>query len=282
MKIDNEIRDTYILSSRNGHVEDTVPEVCGKLIGKGNFVNIAGPCAVESEEQIFRIAGEVREAGADFFRGGAFKMRTSPYDFQGLGAEGIKLLVRAGAEFGLPVVSEIVDIRDLDIFADIDIIQVGERNMRNYPLLRELGRSGKPVLLKRGQSSTYEELLFSAEYILREGNKDVILCERGIRTFETNTRNTLDLAAVPELHILTHLPIIVDPSHGTGRSKLVEPMSLAAAAAGADGLIIEVHDNPSIAKSDANQAISPEIFAEIVDKVGRVRESIGMTAERKS
>lgn len=232
----------------------------------GDLVIIAGPCAVESEKQIVETAIRIKEAGADYLRGGAFKPRTSPHDWQGLAAEGIRLLEKAKAETGLRVVSEIVDIRDLDLFENIDVLQVGARNMQNYELLKELGRSGKPVLLKRGFAATYREFLASAEYIVSEGNPNVVLCERGIRTFEQYTRNTLDLAAVPALKSLADYPVCVDPSHGTGRSELVGPMALAAVAAGADALMIEVHNNPEQAVLDGRQSITPDEFSIIASK----------------
>ena len=227
---------------------------------QGRLLIIAGPCAVESEKQIVSLAEQLKDAGADYLRGGAFKPRTSPYDFQGLAAEGIRYLERAKKETGLRVVSEIVDIRDIDLFENIDVLQVGARNMQNFELLKELGKAGKPVLLKRGFAATYRELLASAEYIVSEGNPNVVLCERGIRTFEQHTRNTLDLAAVPVLKSMSDYPICVDPSHGTGRCELVEPMALAAVSAGADALMIEVHSDPETAALDGMQSITPEEF----------------------
>lgn len=245
----------------------------GARIGGGCFGFIAGPCSVESAGQIHRIAARVKAAGASFLRGGAFKPRTSPYGFQGLGAEGIELLVQAGREQGLAVVSEIMDIRTINLFEGVDILQVGARNAQNYDLLRELGRTHKPILLKRGIAGTIKELLLSAEYIMASGNQQVILCERGIRTFDGGyTRNTLDLSAVPVLKELTHLPVIVDPSHATGRASLVEPMALAAAACGADGLMIEVHDDPGKALSDGHQSLTPGQFERLVGRVRAVRE----------
>lgn len=258
----------YELVRNNG--TSTEVDVCGVKFCRGNFGVIAGPCSIESEEHIMKLAEEIKKAGASLLRGGAFKMRTSPYDFQGLGVRGLDYLVRAGRSVGLPTVSEIVDVRDLDYYSDIDMIQVGARNMKNYTLLKELGRSDKPVLLKRGMDSTYNEFLLAAEYIVKEGNGNVVLCERGIKSFETYTRNTLDIVAVPVLHKLTHLPVIVDPSHATGKSELIEPASLAAAAAGADGLIIEVHSNPEEAWSDSEQAVTPERLREIVDKSNKI------------
>lgn len=247
---------------------DTVIDVNGRKIGQGHFVIIAGPCSVENEDQIVGIARDLKKAGASFLRGGAYKPRTSPYSFQGLGLEGLGLLKIARAETGLPIVSEIMSTDVLDRFVeDVDIIQVGARNMQNFVLLRELGRTQKPVLLKRGLSATLEEWLMSAEYILSEGNEKVILCERGIRTFETYTRNTLDLSAVPAIKKLSHLPVIVDPSHGTGKSWMVGPMSKAAVVSGADGVVIEVHNNPKCALSDGEQSITPAEYASILPKL---------------
>ena len=235
---------------------------------------IAGPCSVESEEQIVDIARAVKAAGAHFLRGGAFKPRTSPYDFQGLQAEGLRLLALAKAESGLPIVSEITGVRELDLFEDVDVLQIGSRNMQNYELLKEVGRLGKPVLLKRGMAATLREFLMSAEYILAEGNARVILCERGIRTFDDYTRNTLDLAVIPLLKELSPLPVIADPSHGTGRASLVAPMALAAAAAGADGLMIEVHNDPAHALTDGEQSITPKAFAALAARLQAVREAV--------
>lgn len=250
-------------------------EIAGRKIGGGNFAVIAGPCSVESEEQILSVAKSVKKSGADFLRGGAFKPRTSPNSFHGLGLDGLKLLELAREQTGLPIVSEITSEFQLDIFAEkVDIIQIGARNMQNFALLRQVGELKKPVLLKRGLSSTIDELLMSAEYIISGGTEQVILCERGIRTFETATRNTLDLSAVPVLRAKTHLPVIVDPSHATGYAHLVEPMALAAAACGADGLIIEVHDNPESALCDGAQSITPEIFDGLMKKVKKVREAV--------
>jgi 3-deoxy-7-phosphoheptulonate synthase len=232
---------------------------------------MAGPCSVESEEQITTLAAEIRAAGVNILRGGAFKPRTSPYSFQGMRGEGIELLLKAKAQTGLPIVTEIMDISQLPLFEEVDLIQVGARNMQNFEMLKELGRTRKPILLKRGLSSTLEELLMSAEYILAGGNPNVILCERGIRTFETATRNTLDLSAVPMLKNMTHLPIIVDPSHGTGIYKLVAPMALAAVAAGADGLMIEVHNDPEHALSDGPQSLKPGAFRDLVKAIEAIR-----------
>jgi 3-deoxy-7-phosphoheptulonate synthase len=252
--------------------KSAVIDLGGAKIGAGNFQIIAGPCSVESKEQITLIAKRVKASGAGLLRGGAFKPRTSPYDFQGLHAEGIELLLEAKKETGLPIVSEIMNINDLPLFENVDVVQVGARNMQNFDLLKELGRTNKPVLLKRGLASTLKELLMSAEYIMAGGNENVVLCERGIRTFETYTRNTLDLSAVAALHELTHLPIVVDPSHATGISRFVEPMAVAAAAAGADGLMIEVHNDPEHAKSDGAQSVTPDQFDKIAAKVRKVRE----------
>ena len=248
-------------------------EIAGKKIGGGNFAVIAGPCSVESEEQILSVAESVKKSGADFLRGGAFKPRTSPYAFDGLGIDGIKLLELAKKCTGLPIVTELMSAEYLDIFAEkVDIIQIGARNMQNFALLREVGKLKKPVLLKRGLASTIDELLMSAEYIISGGAYQVILCERGIRTFETSTRNTLDLSAVPVLHSKSFLPVIVDPSHAVGYAHLVEPMALAAAACGADGLIIEVHDNPEKALCDGAQSIKPMVFDGLMKKIKRIRE----------
>ena len=243
-------------------------------IGGGNFCMIAGPCSVESEEQIVAVAKAVKASGANMLRGGAFKPRTSPYDFQGLKAEGIELLKIARQETGLPIVTEIMGTNYLPLFEDVDLIQVGARNMQNFDLLRELGRLRKPILLKRGLASTLKELLMSAEYIMAGGNEQVILCERGIRTYDDYTRNTLDLAAVPMLKELTHLPVIVDPSHATGIARLVRPMALAAAACGSDGLIIEVHNDPMHALCDGAQSLRPEQYDELAKTVRRVREAV--------
>ena len=261
------VQEPYKNANRRFHPEDTVIEAGGRRIGGGELCVIAGPCSVETEDQLMRTAIAVKEAGADFLRGGAFKPRTSPYAFQGLGAEGIRLLLQARKETGLPIVTEIMDLSDLDLFADVDIVQVGARNMQNFTLLKALGRCDKPVLLKRGLSSTLQELLMSAEYIMSEGNSKVILCERGIRTFEPETRNTLDISAVPLLRQKTHLPIVIDPSHATGIASLVEPMSLVAVAAGADALEIEVHTDPRNAWSDGAQSLTPEQFASSMKKI---------------
>ncbi|MBR3842456.1 MAG: 3-deoxy-7-phosphoheptulonate synthase [Christensenellaceae bacterium] len=265
------IQEPYKNANRKFHPEDSVIDVNGVKIGGGNFQIIAGPCSVETEEQICEVAKDVKASGATLLRGGAFKPRTSPYSFQGLANEGLRLLLEAKAMTGLPIVTEIMDISQLDLFGEVDIIQVGARNMQNFMLLKELGKTNKPILLKRGLSSTLEELLMSAEYIMAGGNEKVILCERGIRTFETYTRNTLDLSAIPVLKRLTHLPIIIDPSHSTGKAALVEPMSLAATAAGADGLIIEVHNDPQHALCDGPQSITPAAFDKLSKKIFGLR-----------
>jgi len=265
------IQEPYKRANRKFHPLDTVVDVAGVKIGGGNFAMIAGPCSVESSEQMCTVARGVKEAGANLLRGGAFKPRTSPYAFQGLRGEGIKLLLDAKAETGLPIVTEIMDISQLPLFSEVDVIQVGARNMQNFELLKELGHLKKPILLKRGLSSTLQEFVMSAEYIMAGGNTNVILCERGIRTFETATRNTLDLSAVPVLKNMTHLPIVVDPSHATGIAKLVAPMSYAAAACGADGLMIEVHNDPQHALCDGQQSLTPEAYAEVVRGVNAVR-----------
>ncbi|MBP3453198.1 MAG: 3-deoxy-7-phosphoheptulonate synthase [Clostridia bacterium] len=268
------IQEPYKKANRKFHPADSVIDCGGVKLGGGMFQIIAGPCSVESEEQIIGIAKSVKEAGATLLRGGAFKPRTSPYAFQGLHGEGIRLLLEAKKETGLPIVTEIMDINHLDMFADVDVIQVGARNMQNFELLKELGKCDKPILLKRGLANTLQELLMSAEYIMAGGNENVILCERGIRTFETATRNTLDLSCVPVLHGLTHLPVIIDPSHATGVSRLVKPMSLAAAACGADGLIIEVHNDPKHALCDGAQSLTPAEFADVAARVQAVRNCI--------
>ncbi|MBQ9032451.1 MAG: 3-deoxy-7-phosphoheptulonate synthase [Parasporobacterium sp.] len=265
------VTDPFKLCNRKFHPAPSVINVGDVKIGGGNFVMIAGPCSVESEEQIVQVARSVKASGATMLRGGAFKPRTSPYDFQGLKADGLELLKIARAETGLPIVSEVMGIEELPLFEDIDMIQIGARNMQNFNLLREVGRTRKPVLLKRGLSNTLKELLMSAEYIMSGGNEQVVLCERGIRTFSDYTRNTLDLAAVPMLHKLTHLPVIVDPSHSTGIADLVSPMAVAAAACGADGLIIEVHNDPMHALCDGAQSLKPEDYAEVAKKVFAVR-----------
>jgi len=267
------VSETFKCCNRKFHPEDTIVEVGNVKIGSGNFCMIAGPCSVETEDQIVGIAKEVKAAGANMLRGGAFKPRTSPYDFQGLKATGLELLKVARQETGLPIVTEIMSVTDLPLFDDVDVLQVGARNMQNFDLLKELGRTGKPILLKRGLANTLKELLMSAEYIMASGNEKVILCERGIRTFSDYTRNTLDLAAVPMLHELSHLPVVVDPSHATGIARLVSPMALSAAACGADGLIIEVHNDPMHALCDGAQSLRPEEYAVLAKKVEAVRKA---------
>ena len=265
------VSEPYKKANRKFHPDDSVIDVEGVKIGGGNFAVIAGPCSIESEEQITYCAQRVKAAGASLLRGGAFKPRTSPYDFQGLKADGIELLLEAKRETGLPIVTEIMNANHLPLFEDVDVIQVGARNMQNFELLKELGKTRKPILIKRGLANTIKELLMSAEYIMASGNENVILCERGIRTFETATRNTLDLSAVPVLHELTHLPVIVDPSHATGVARYVKPMAMAAAACGADGLIIEVHNDPPHALCDGAQSLRPEQFEDVAKAVRRVR-----------
>ena len=268
------ITEPFKNASRKFHPEDTVIDVGGTKIGGGNFAVIAGPCSVETEEQITEVARRVKAAGATMLRGGAFKPRTSPYDFQGLKADGIELLVKAKKETGLPIVTEIMNANHLPLFEDVDVIQVGARNMQNFELLKELGKTKKTILLKRGLANTFKELLMSAEYIMSEGNENVILCERGIRTFETYTRNTLDLSAVCALHELTHLPVVVDPSHATGRADYVKPMAMAATACGADGIMIEVHNNPAKALCDGAQSVTPDQFDDIMSRIKTIREVI--------
>ena len=263
-----------MLYSRNTKATDTVVSFSGTQIGGGELAIIAGPCSVESEKQIIEIAEKVKESGASMLRGGAYKPRTSPYDFQGLEKEGLELLIKAKKETGLPIVSEIMDASNLDLFKDVDVLQVGARNMQNFALLKALGKTDKPVLLKRGMSATYNELLTSAEYILSEGNPNVILCERGIRTFETYTRNTMDISAIPVLKKLSHLPALADPSHASGRSELVSSLALAAVAAGADGLMLEVHTNPADSISDGRQTITTEEFAELMKKIKAVKSAL--------
>lgn len=269
------VSEPFKAVSRKFHPDDSVVDASGIKVGGGGFALIAGPCSVESVDQICYVAERVKAAGANMLRGGSFKPRTSPYDFQGLGAEGIRLLLEAKRATGLPIVTEIMDIRTLDLFEDVDVIQVGARNTQNFDLLKELGKTRKPILLKRGLAGTIRELLMSAEYIAASGNENVILCERGIRTYEnTYTRNTLDLSAVPVLRELTHLPVIVDPSHATGRNTLVGPMALAAAASGADGLMIEVHNDPLHALSDGAQSLTPDEFDDLARRIFKIREAI--------
>lgn len=268
------ISEPYKNANRKFHPDDTVIDINGVKVGGGSFCYIAGPCSIESPEQISSIAKDVKAAGANLLRGGAFKPRTSPYAFQGMRGEGIELLLQAKQATGLPIVTEIMDASHLPLFENVDVVQVGARNMQNFELLKALGKTDKVVLLKRGLSSTLQELLMSAEYIMAGGNEKVILCERGIRTFETATRNTLDLSAVPMLKSMTHLPIIIDPSHATGIAKLVKPMAMAAAAAGADGLMIEVHNNPEKALCDGPQSLTPEAFADVVKSVNKILDAV--------
>lgn len=269
------VSDPFKAVNRKFHPEDTAIQVGAAAIGGGAFSLIAGPCSVETEEQITYVAQEVKKSGAAFLRGGAFKPRTSPYDFQGLGEEGIRLLLEAKKATGLPIVTELMDIRTLPLFEEVDVIQVGARNTQNFDMLKELGKTDKPILLKRGLAGTIKELLMSAEYIMASGNEKVILCERGIRTYEsTYTRNTLDLSVVPVLKELTHLPVVVDPSHATGHAYLVEPMAMAAAATGADGIMIEVHNDPPHALCDGAQSLTPEQFAHTARKIFRIREAM--------
>lgn len=265
------IQEPYKKANRKFHPDDSVIEVGNVKIGGGNFEVIGGPCSIESKDQMIEVAQKVKEAGAGLLRGGAFKPRTSPYSFQGLHGDGLKLLLEAKKATGLPVVTEIMDASHLPLFEDVDLIQVGTRNMQNFELLKELGKIDKPILLKRGMASTIEEWLMSAEYIMAGGNEKVILCERGIRTYETAMRNTLDLSAIPMIKKKSHLPVIVDPSHATGIREMVEPMSLAAIAAGADGLMIEVHNDPAKALCDGPQSLTPEVFKKLMEKVKKTR-----------
>lgn len=268
------VSEPFKQANRKFHPDDSIIEIGNTKIGGGHFAMIAGPCSVESLEQIVEVAQSVKAAGADILRGGAFKPRTSPYAFQGLKEEGLRLLMEAKKATGMPIITEIMNIRTLDMFEDVDIIQVGARNMQNFDLLQELGKTKKPILLKRGLANTLQELLMSAEYIMSEGNENIILCERGIRTYETYTRNTLDLSAVPVLHSLTHLPVVVDPSHATGKAFLVPSMAAAAAACGADGIMVEVHNNPSCALCDGAQSLTPVQFAQLNTTVNKIREVI--------
>ena len=268
------VSEPFKQANRKFHPKDTIVEIGDARIGGGYFAMIAGPCSVESEEQIISVAKSVKDSGAQILRGGAFKPRTSPYAFQGMKGEGIRLLELAKEETGLPIITEIMNINDLPLFENVDVIQVGARNMQNFDLLKELGKTHTPILLKRGLANTLQELLMSAEYIMSAGNERVILCERGIRTFETYTRNTLDLSAVSVLHELSHLPVVVDPSHATGKARLVPPMAVAAAASGADGIMIEVHNNPSCALCDGAQSLTPDQFDELSHRIRRVREAI--------
>ncbi len=269
------VQEPYKLAGRKFHPHDSVVTVDGQKIGGGHFSVMAGPCSVESEEQILSVAADVKQAGANFLRGGAFKPRSSPYAFQGLGLDGLELLKMARKKTGMPIVTEIMGTEHIDVFArEVDLIQIGARNMQNFLLLREVGKTGCPVLLKRGLSNTIDELLMAAEYILNAGKSQVILCERGIRTFETATRNTLDLSAVPVLQAKSHLPVVVDPSHGTGHWSLVRPMALAAVAAGADGLMIEVHNQPKQALCDGAQSLTPALFANLMKQVQEIHKVV--------
>jgi len=269
------ISEPFKKANRKFHPDDSVIAAAeGVMIGGGHFQFIAGPCSVESEEQMEIVATAVKQSGAGILRGGAFKPRTSPYDFQGLHEEGIRILLETRRRTGLPIITEIMDIAHLPLFEEVDVIQVGARNMQNFELLKELGRIDKPILLKRGLANTIKELLMSAEYIMAGGNERVILCERGVRTFETYTRNTLDLSAVAVLHELSHLPVVVDPSHATGASRYVKPMAMAAAACGADGLMIEVHNDPPHARCDGPQSLTPEQFDDVAKAVTRIRGAI--------
>lgn len=261
------VQEPYKKANRAFHPDDTIIDVSGVKVGEGTFTVMAGPCSIESEDQIVEIAREVKKSGAKILRGGVFKPRTSPYSFQGLGPKGMKLMLEAKRVTGLPIVTEIMDLSQIPAFDNVDLIQVGARNMQNFTLLKELGRLRKPILLKRGMSATMRELLMAAEYIMAGGNDQVILCERGIRTFEKATRNTLDLSAIPVLKRQTHLPVIVDPSHATGLSWAVKPMAKAALAAGADGLMIEVHNHPEQALCDGDQAITPAMFDDIMTQL---------------
>ena len=265
------VSETFKKANRKFHPEDTVIDIGGVKIGGGNFAVIAGPCSVESEDQIMNAARAVKAAGATILRGGAFKPRTSPYDFQGLHEEGIRLLLEAKKETGLPICSEIMSPEQIPVFEEVDFLQVGARNMQNFDLLKALGKTGKPILLKRGLSATIKELLMSAEYIMSEGNPNVILCERGIRTYETYTRNTFDVSAISVLKQITHLPVVGDPSHATGKANLIKPMSMAAVVSGADALEIEVHCNPEKALSDAAQQLTPAQFGEVMEAISKAR-----------
>ncbi len=272
------VQEPYKKANRKFHPEDTVVDVNGIKVGGGNFAVMAGPCSVESEEQIISIAKDVSASGAALLRGGAFKPRTSPYSFQGLGVDGLKLLLEAKAETGMPIVTELMGPQYCDLFEEkVDLVQIGARNMQNFDLLKEVGKMSKPVLLKRGLANTYEEWIMSAEYIMAGGNENVILCERGIRTFEGYTRNTLDVSAIPAIKRMSHLPIVVDPSHSGGYSWLVEPLTLAAVAAGADGLIIEVHNDPPHAKCDGQQSLTPAQFDALMGKVSTLTDMMGKT-----
>ena len=272
------VQEPYKKANRKFHPEDTVVTVGNAKIGGGSFSVIAGPCSVESEAQICEVAEDVKRSGAALLRGGAFKPRTSPYSFQGMGTAGLELLLEAKKKTGLPIVTEIMDPRMAELFErEVDVVQVGARNMQNFELLKEVGKMSKPILLKRGLSNTYEEWIMSAEYIMAAGNENVILCERGVRTFETYTRNTLDVSAIPAVKQMSHLPVIVDPSHAAGMYWMVEPLALAAVAAGADGLIIEVHNDPAHAKCDGQQSLTPQKFDALMHKVSAMVDLVGKT-----
>lgn len=272
------VQEPYKLANRAFHPEDTIIDVSGIPVGGGHMAMIAGPCSVESEEQVIDVAKAVKEAGANMLRGGAFKPRTSPYSFQGLGLEGLEMLCRAKEETGLPIVTELMSGEYLDIFDEkVDLIQIGARNMQNFDLLKQLGRTKRPILLKRGLNATYEEWIMSAEYIMASGNENVILCERGVRTFETYTRNTLDLQAIPVLKKMTHLPVVVDPGHAGGKWWLVDTMAKAALAAGTDGLMIEVHNNPDCALCDGGQSLKPEKYAVLLEQLRRIAPIVEKT-----
>ena len=273
------VSEPYKKANRKFHPEDTVVDVSGVKVGGGSFAVIAGPCSVESESQIETVAAAVQTAGAKLLRGGAFKPRTSPYSFQGMRAEGLELLRHARSKTGMPIVTEIMNTEHLPLFADVDLIQVGARNMQNFELLKAVGQSGRPVLLKRGLSATLEELVMSAEYIMAEGNDQVILCERGIRTFEPSMRNTLDISAVPMLKKMTHLPLVIDPSHAAGIAWMVEPLAAAAVAAGADGLMVEVHNDPARALCDGAQSLTPAQFSALMDKLRPLVSLMGKTLD---
>jgi 3-deoxy-7-phosphoheptulonate synthase len=270
------VQEPYKKANRKFHPDDTVVDVGGVKIGGGNFAVIAGPCSVENETQICEVAADVKQSGATLLRGGAFKPRTSPYSFQGMGVDGLQLLMKAKKATGLPIVTELMSPKYCELFEEtVDLVQIGARNMQNFDLLKEVGKMSKPVLLKRGLSNTYEEWIMSAEYIMSEGNENVILCERGIRTFETYTRNTLDVSAIPAIKKMSHLPIIVDPSHSGGMRWLVEPLTMAAIAAGADGIIVEVHNDPARALCDGQQSLNPQEFQDLMDKIVPLSQFMG-------
>lgn len=273
------VSEPYKKANRKFHTDDTIIEVTGRKVGGGHFAVIGGPCSVENREQILDVTAAIKKSGANFLRGGAYKPRTSPYAFQGLEQEGLDLLLAGRAEYGLPIVTEIMDVSDLPFFDQVDVIQVGARNMQNFRLLKELGRLKKPILLKRGLANTIEEWLMSAEYIMSEGNENVILCERGIRTFETFTRNTFDVSAIPVLKKLTHLPVIADPSHAAGMAWLVAPLAKAAVAAGADGVMIEVHNDPEHALSDGMQSLTPQAFHVLMEELSGYLRLAGKTID---